>query len=162
MNTFDPLNLTKYQKSVLESFFKRRQIFDDFLKGKRTENRFTCPCCGYPSLSERRAYVICRLCNWEDDGQDDPEADLVFGGPNMEFSLTERRILFGEELDESANRMGGKINLNAEEVINIINNNRIDLKRQIQENLERENIDQRIIDTFNSKWKTLIDCLMTL
>src|SRR5579863_7304160 len=28
-----------------------------------------CPCCGYPTLTDRDAYEICCLCNWEDDGQ---------------------------------------------------------------------------------------------
>lgn len=53
--------------------------------------RVKCPCCGYPTLDERGAYDICVLCNWEDDGQDDPYADEVWGGPNADYSLTEAR-----------------------------------------------------------------------
>ncbi|MFD2115605.1 CPCC family cysteine-rich protein [Paenibacillus yanchengensis] len=53
--------------------------------------RHNCPCCGYPTLEERRNWEICSLCNWEDDGQDDPHADQVWGGPNQDYSLTEAR-----------------------------------------------------------------------
>ncbi len=57
-------------------------------------NRQNCPCCGYPTLEERRGWEICCLCNWEDDGQDDPHADKVWGGPNQDYSLTEARENF--------------------------------------------------------------------
>lgn len=56
--------------------------------------RFKCPCCGYPTLDERAAFDICVLCNWEDDGQDDLNADEVWGGPNAGYSLTEARKNF--------------------------------------------------------------------
>lgn len=52
--------------------------------------RFLCPCCGLPTLDERGIYDICELCWWEDDGQDDPHASEVWGGPNQ-GSLTEAR-----------------------------------------------------------------------
>ena len=55
---------------------------------------FVCPCCAYPTLNERAAWEICPLCSWEDDGQDDPEADEIWGGPNHEYSLTAARINF--------------------------------------------------------------------
>lgn len=55
---------------------------------------YTCPCCGYPTLPERNFYHICSLCNWEDDGQGDAEADKVWGGPNGGYSLTEARQNF--------------------------------------------------------------------
>ena len=50
-----------------------------------------CPCCGYLTLSERQSYEICSVCFWEDDGQDDPHADEVWGGPNKDLSLTDGR-----------------------------------------------------------------------
>jgi hypothetical protein len=56
--------------------------------------RYPCPCCGYPTLSGRGIYEICDLCNWEDDGQEDPRADEVWGGPNGSYSLTEARENF--------------------------------------------------------------------
>lgn len=55
---------------------------------------FTCPSCGYPTLSERGGYEICILCSWEDNGQDNENADEVWGGPNHELSLNDNRVLF--------------------------------------------------------------------
>lgn len=45
-------------------------------------------------LSSSAAYEICRLCNWEDDGQDSHNADEVWGGPNHSYSLVEARDNF--------------------------------------------------------------------
>lgn len=56
--------------------------------------RYNCPCCGYPTLEEKGSWDICCLCKWEDDGQDDSQADKVWGGPNHDYSLTEARNNF--------------------------------------------------------------------
>jgi hypothetical protein len=56
--------------------------------------RVKCPCCDYPTLTERAGYDICVLCNWEDDGQGDETADEVRGGPNSDYSLAEARANF--------------------------------------------------------------------
>ncbi|MDQ6944442.1 MAG: hypothetical protein M3169_18235 [Candidatus Eremiobacteraeota bacterium] len=63
---------------------------------RRTPNLAVCPCCGYPTIEARRDHDICCLCNWEDDGQDDADADNVRGGPNSDYSLTEARANFVE------------------------------------------------------------------
>jgi hypothetical protein len=55
-----------------------------------------CPCCGYPTLRVRGESEICALCDWEDDGQDDADADEVRGGPNGDLSLTEARQNFAD------------------------------------------------------------------
>lgn len=60
--------------------------------------RFICPCCGYPTLDEKASYEICILCNWEDDGQNDSNKDVVMGGPNAHYSLTEARENFKKYL----------------------------------------------------------------
>lgn len=60
--------------------------------------RFICPCCGYPTLNEKASYEICILCNWEDDGQNDSNKDVVRGGPNADYSLTEARENFKKYL----------------------------------------------------------------
>ena len=57
-------------------------------------DRFLCPCCYMPTLSERAGFDICPICFWEDDGQDSDNADLVLGGPNHDYSLTEARSNF--------------------------------------------------------------------
>jgi hypothetical protein len=74
--------------------------------------RYSCPCCGYPTLSERGGYDICQLCRWEDDGQDDAHADEVWGGPNGSYSLTRARQNFLRHLimydpAEPRRRIGG-------------------------------------------------------
>lgn len=51
-----------------------------------------CPCCGAASLDERGVNEICIVCWLGDDGQDDPDADRVLGGPNGALSLTQARI----------------------------------------------------------------------
>jgi len=56
--------------------------------------RYTCPCCGFPTLHVRNLYDCCTICFWEDDGQDDPEADEVWGGPNIDYSLSDARRNF--------------------------------------------------------------------
>lgn len=53
-----------------------------------------CPCCAFVTLSERAAYEICPICFWEDDGQDDSQADEVWGGPNRDLNLTTARDNF--------------------------------------------------------------------
>jgi len=60
----------------------------------------TCPCCGYFTLDARCSWEICIICFWEDDGQDDFDADKVFGGPNGEHSLTHYRIEFDNKLQK--------------------------------------------------------------
>ncbi|SFJ30082.1 CPCC family cysteine-rich protein [Jannaschia pohangensis] len=55
-----------------------------------------CPCCGFPTLSERAAWEICRICWWEDDGQDDSSADQVWGGPSGKYSLSDARRNFAD------------------------------------------------------------------
>ncbi len=59
---------------------------------------YNCPCCNYPTLSERGAYHICYICLWEDDGQDEPYCNEVWHGANKDYSLTEARNNFSEYL----------------------------------------------------------------
>lgn len=54
-------------------------------------DRFLCPCCFMPTLVERTRYEICPICSWEDDGQDSDDAEVVYGGPNSDYSLVEAR-----------------------------------------------------------------------
>ena len=49
-----------------------------------------CPCCFSP-VAQRHTWDICAVCGWEDDGQDDHDADQVYGGPNGDFSLSAAR-----------------------------------------------------------------------
>jgi hypothetical protein len=54
----------------------------------------SCPCCGSRTIGERGNYEICKVCWWEDDGQDNESADKVYGGPNYGISLTQGRYNF--------------------------------------------------------------------
>jgi len=82
------------------AFAHRRRTFED-------AGRPTCPSCGYPTIDARAAFEICSLCAWEDDGQDDDghignvasaPPDAVTNGPNHDYSLTEARRNFAENL----------------------------------------------------------------
>ena len=45
-------------------------------------------------MAGRSTYEICKLCNWEDDGQGEEDADEVRSAPNADYSLTEARQNF--------------------------------------------------------------------
>jgi len=72
------------------------------LKGRSSSvivrGRVECPCCRYPTLTRRAAYETCPLCDWTDDGQDDPCAAEVWEGPNRGLSLAESRRNFRRRL----------------------------------------------------------------
>lgn len=102
-------NLDEKDKNLLFYFFQKRKLFNEFIEQNKLKI-FTCPGCGYPTLSERGAYEICGVCNWEDDNQDDDEADKVWGGPNGELSLTENRLIIGRIIDSEKICTSKKIN----------------------------------------------------
>lgn len=88
-----------------KAFAERRARFESALEVAGHENPVfpnCCPCCGYPTLLMRGYYEVCSLCCWEDESQDDPNADVVEGGPNGDYSLTEARTRF----DEAGGRFG--------------------------------------------------------
>jgi len=98
---------------------QRRAFFDNYgsqptEQAARLPSRgilFSCPCCGYPTLAGRGTDEICELCWWEDDGQDDDQADEVWGGPNGGYSLNDAREnfqLFGiKYAPQEDRRIGG-------------------------------------------------------
>ena len=55
-----------------------------------------CPCCRFKTLHGRGQDEICPVCFWHDDGQDDDEADEVWGGPNKSLSLRQARLNFSQ------------------------------------------------------------------
>jgi hypothetical protein len=67
---------------------------DSVVESARAGVVYNCPCCGYKTLRERGHYQICKVCFWEDDGQDEKDADKVRGGPNGSLSLTQARANF--------------------------------------------------------------------
>lgn len=57
---------------------------------------YACPCCRLLTLEARCQWEICSECGWEDDGQDDLNADEVWGGPNGSESLTDARLRYAK------------------------------------------------------------------
>lgn len=57
-------------------------------------SKFQCPCCDYFSLNRRPEYDICKVCFWEDDGNDLTSLD-VHSGPNR-MTLRKARDNFKE------------------------------------------------------------------
>lgn len=118
--------MTEEEREAFETpslfyFFDRRHDFDRVcaeLAESETlaENdrvRFTCPCCGYPTIGERGGYEICGICWWEDDGQDESDPDIIWGGPNHAYSLTQARhnvlsrLLMYRRNDPMFDQLGG-------------------------------------------------------
>ena len=58
------------------------------------DQRHPCPCCAELTVADPGGFGICPICDWQDDGQSDEDADVARGGPNGELSLTEARRRF--------------------------------------------------------------------
>lgn len=116
---FDSGQLSAEDRSILSAFSSRRQAFDRYLLQHGIQ-LFTCPGCGYPTLTERGTGDYCIVCSWEDDGQDDSAADEERGGPNGDLSLTENRLGIGGLLQAKAAEQSGIINTDPQEVLPIL------------------------------------------
>ena len=104
------MNLSKTDINILENFFERRAKFDSFLQMNAVPGiSATCPSCGFATLGERNRHEICKICNWQDDGQDNYNASDITGGPNYSLSLTDSRLLIGKELQAFAEESQGNI-----------------------------------------------------
>lgn len=78
--------LLQQRRQWFASYTSQRNVF-----APETDEPYTCPCCGHPTLDERGGYEICGVCGWEDDGQDDHDSHVVRGGPNGRLSLDAAR-----------------------------------------------------------------------
>jgi len=67
------LKFSYFSNSYLELFLNRQVGKIIAVKGKRRE-LISCPCCCYKTLDTRGDYDICKVCYWEDDGNDDLNA----------------------------------------------------------------------------------------
>jgi len=85
------------RRSAFEALWAKPFILEA-LKDLPEFDTAICPCCGFPTLAERNAFGWCLLCLWEDDGQDDPDADEITGGPNHQYSLSHARANFSKYL----------------------------------------------------------------
>jgi len=66
--------------------------FENVSKPEQPAKAYRCPCCGFRTLRGRGQHEICKVCFWQDDGQDDHDANEVRGGPNKSLSLAQARI----------------------------------------------------------------------
>lgn len=82
------------QNDLFENYCARLLEAEQNRSFLKFHSSYFCPCCTYPTLSKRCESEICFLCNWEDDGQDDPKADEIWGGANGQYSLSEARKNF--------------------------------------------------------------------
>lgn len=57
---------------------------------------FTCPCCGYKTLSSKPTgtFLICELCDWEDDNVQFNDPDFE-GGANI-YSLRQSQHRYAD------------------------------------------------------------------
>ena len=124
---FNITTLPESDQEILAAFFEKRAHFNDDLKQHQLP-LYTCPGCGYPTITERGDYEICKVCNWEDDGYDDDrksifDAFLVenkISGPNGRLTLIENRIIIGRILQQHAHTFNGTINHDTLQVLSII------------------------------------------
>ena len=126
--------MTEEEYKICIDFSIRRKNFNLYLHAvDLSQSIFTCPSCGFPTLSSRNSYEICDICNWEDDGQDDQNADKVLGGPNSELSLTMSRIKIGAELKILEENLNGRLITNPDRFFSIMENHKQRLKKVINE-----------------------------
>lgn len=115
----DLTTITAADQAVLAAFRQRRAVFDAYQVSGGTP-LLTCPACAYPTIFTRHSWDTCQVCGWEDDGQDDKDADDVWGGPNGIVSLTQVRLFIGRELQRLAEAQHGSINLDPANVMAIL------------------------------------------
>jgi hypothetical protein len=58
------------------------------------EARFLCPCCGCKTLDAPGALLLCPVCWWEDDGQENEDAGDVRLTVNGALSLADARAYY--------------------------------------------------------------------
>jgi hypothetical protein len=157
---FESDKLTESEKQILSDFRQKRLTFDNYIKESNL-SLFTCPGCAYPTLAERGGYDICEVCNWEDDNQDDPKANEVWGGPNSSLSLTENRINIGRILIHLADSLNGKINQNPKQVLEIFKKHRIRMNGIDENKLMNADISDPIWIEYENKGKEVLTDLVT-
>jgi uncharacterized Zn finger protein (UPF0148 family) len=116
---FDSTTLSLEDRKVLEEFEVRRSKINQYLRMYKVL-RFTCPACAFPTLLDQGGFEVCAVCDWEDDGQDDEDADDILGGPNGKLSLTEYRVATGYMLRTIVHDKKGVLVSDPKEILEII------------------------------------------
>lgn len=116
------------ETEMLTAFKIRRAHYDTYLQANNIP-LYTCPGCGFPTLTERNEFNICNLCNWEDDGQDDhannlldvlQEKGISLSGPNGQLTLKDNRINIGRMLESYIELIDGEIDFDTARVLKTI------------------------------------------
>lgn len=167
--------MTNQQK--ISDILKRREYFDlHFPPIERCDARQdisyslsnSCPICGYMTLETRCDHDICSFCFWQDDGQDNPDSDKDYIGPNSVSSITDFRIETYDMLTElkkcRGNEIQNKIGLELRILDNFISGNDID-KQYVMSQIELLShlFDEtrNISSTHKLNWKFLVDDKIT-
>ena len=159
MQNFDQLTLSSEDKQILVDFKSRRAIFDKYIEDKKIAV-FTCPSCGYPTLSERGGYEICLICVREDDNQDDDTANEVWGGPNSSLSLTEGRLIIGRRIQEKI-VSGSNLITDPERVMSIVDNSIKSDEDFTQQNIKDDtHINDPLWQQYDDKIAGIVDNLV--
>ncbi len=152
---FESSNLRIEDLKILGDFRTRRDTLNKFLS-QHSINLFSCPSCGYPTLTERDGYEICRVCNWEDDGQDDKEADEIWGGPNYQLSLTESRLNIGRQLKDIAEKVNGEIDGSPQNIVRILSEHDNTIKNILNNLPEEADLDHPFVKEYNEAGQELL------
>jgi len=85
---------------LISLFQERRSIFNHALQfSGYSEHLKTCPACGMPTLTAESSNDVCDICNWEDVGLDDDNADVI-SEENDGITLTDARLEFQIQMEE--------------------------------------------------------------
>jgi len=68
--------------------------FHNVTEALQTDPALRRPSCRFKTLCGRAQDEICKVCFWEDDGQDDHDANEVRDGPNGTLSVSKARHNF--------------------------------------------------------------------
>lgn len=145
------------ETEILTDFHNRRTHYDTYLQANDID-LYTCPGCGFPSLSSRGEFSICMICSWEDDGQDDHANSVlatllvdgvVIAGPNGPLSLKENRINIGRMLESNIDLIDGEVDFDTARVLQTI-----EYYQQRRRDIEgRMTGDERLQDHIWMEWE---------
>lgn len=157
-NYFNPSKLSDHQKEILDGFKIRREKMQCFIE-KHQLRVTVCPGCGFPALPKRWFHAICNVCNWQHDGQDDPEANEIWNGPNDDISLTEHRLLIGERLSHTAKISRSVVLENPKKIYEAVQNHNRKVNA-FEENLTNAKANDPVWQTFEKLKNEIFEDLL--
>lgn len=84
---------------VVKDFKKRRAFFKQYLQLYHVQ-KYVCESCGFPVLDDKGVYDVCIICNWEDNGYNDEQAEDPNHSCTEKLTLTAYRIQIAKEILE--------------------------------------------------------------